>query len=74
MDRQMIADHLELAERHVSQGALHLEKQRQIIATLIEGGHDVRQAKDLLSVLEETQALHVADRDRLRKLNRQPKS
>jgi hypothetical protein len=38
-----------------------------MIATLDEGGHDVRAAKLFLRRLEATHAKHVADRDRLSK-------
>ena len=39
--------------------------QRQMIATLDEGGHDVKAARMFLRRLETKQAKHVADRDRL---------
>jgi len=59
-------EHLAQAERHVAQGELHLIRQREIIDELERGGHDTASARDLLLKLEETQALHIADRDRIR--------
>ena len=41
--------------------------QRQMIATLDQGGHDVKAAKMFLRRLEATHAKHVADRRRLSK-------
>lgn len=63
----MIADHLKQAERHVADGARHVERQREIVAELEADGHGAaaRQAAALLVQFEEVQALLVADRDRL---------
>ena len=65
MDRQIIAQHLALAERHVAQGRGHIDRQRQRIVELDRDGHDSAQARNILANFERTQALHVADRDRL---------
>ena len=62
----MIIDHLEQAERHVRQGAVHLQNQRALIERLETGGHDTKESRRLLQQFEEMQALHVGDRDRLR--------
>jgi hypothetical protein len=64
----MIAEHLAQAERQVAEGQGHAERQCLIVARLQRGGHDTSDAWRLLSRFEELQALHVADRDRLRKL------
>jgi hypothetical protein len=66
VDRQMIRDHLALAERHVAAGERHIRRQHEIIEALGRGGHSTVAAKDLLAVFERTQRSHVGDRDRLR--------
>jgi hypothetical protein len=38
MNQQMIVDHLAMAERHVPEGATHLERQRHILAELTADG------------------------------------
>jgi hypothetical protein len=67
MDRAMLEAHLAQAERHVAEGERHLTRQREIITELKEHGHDWRAAMDLFHRFEEMQALHIADRDRLRR-------
>jgi hypothetical protein len=44
----------------------HLEHQRRIIAELDRDGHDTAHAKALLDTFEQSYALTVADRNRLR--------
>jgi len=68
MDRQMILDHLEIAERHVSQGILHVERQRQIVAELARDGLPTALSKAILARFEELLAVHIVDRDRLLRL------
>jgi hypothetical protein len=65
-DRRTISAHLEEAERHARQGAIHVANQRNLIADLERGGHDTTDARALLRQFEDLQELHVADRDRLR--------
>jgi hypothetical protein len=65
MDREMIERHLALAESHVQEGQRHIEDQQRILAELERDGHDTTEARRLLSVLEQTQRLHVEDRARL---------
>jgi hypothetical protein len=65
MDRTTISDHLAQAERHVVTGERTLARQRAIVAGLQQDGHDTAQARSLLARFQETQALHIADRDRL---------
>jgi len=67
MDRQMIIDHLELAERHVAEGAARVGRQRQLVTELVCDDLPSRQSKELLKTLEEALAMHIADRDRLLK-------
>ena len=66
IDRALWQEHLAQAERHVTLGETHVAKQRGIVAELERDGHDARIARDLLAELEQMQALHVANRDRLR--------
>ena len=66
-DPAMIRDHLAQAERHAAEGASRVARQREIIQRLVKGGHDATEARELLRQMEETQALHVAGRERLRR-------
>ena len=66
MDETMLRRHLARAERHVAEGEVHLARQRELIRKLERDGHGSRAARRFLRSLEETQALHVADRDRVR--------
>ena len=59
MDRAMIQRHLTEAERHVSLGAEHIERQREIITELDRDGHDSDLARQLLRVFEEVEATHI---------------
>ena len=66
MDRLIIELHLAQAERHVIESEHHVARQRELIATMERDGHDTLQARATLAQFEEMQALHRADRDRLR--------
>ena len=67
MDKaEMIRALLAQAEGHVAQGEIHLIQQREIIIKLDAHGCDSKPARELLMRFIELQALHVADRDRLR--------
>jgi len=67
MDREMLQNELEMAERHVLEGEHHVARQREIVAELARDGHNTSKAAILLRTFEDLQAIHVADRDRLRK-------
>lgn len=67
MNNAMVRDHLELARRHVAQSEACVSRQREIVAELERDGHDSAQARQLLTLFEDLQRLHVADRDRLEK-------
>jgi hypothetical protein len=56
---------LQAAEGLVQRMEENIAFQRQMIATLDGGGHDVKAARMFLKRLEAKQAKHVADRDRL---------
>lgn len=70
MDREMNQRHLELAEQHIVQGTAHVERQRELVAKLVADGHKgeiVEEAKELLKQFESMLALHIEDRDRIKK-------
>jgi hypothetical protein len=70
MDREMLEDHLALAEQHITEGEMRLTRQRELVSRLESRGLEAIEARRLLDNFEETQAMHVADRDRiLRKLS-----
>ena len=66
MQLKMLEEHLAQCERHVALGERHLSRQREIIAELDRGCRDSTRARELLVIFGETQAMHVAHRDRLR--------
>ena len=66
MDRAMLAERLVRAECDIVLGESHLARQRGVVAERWRQGLDVSEAIALLTRLEELQAMHVADRDRLR--------
>jgi hypothetical protein len=63
----MLQDRLSAAERHVAEAGRHLANQRELVAYLEREGHDAAEAARLLDQLEEGLAIHIAERDRLRK-------
>ena len=67
MNRDFVERALAQAERHVAEGKVILARQRAAIASSELIGGDVARFKELLSVFEDSQRVHVADRDRLRK-------
>jgi hypothetical protein len=67
MDRQTMLEHLAMAERHVTEGEIHLSRQRALVAEWDRDGHDTADARAILATMLETQRLHVEDRDRMLK-------
>jgi hypothetical protein len=65
MNHTTLERRLQAAEDLVQRMQKNVVFQRQMIATLNEGGHDVKAATMFLRRLEAKQAEHVADRDRL---------
>jgi len=63
----MLRDRLAAAERHVAEVERHLANQRELVAQLERDGRDTAHAKQLLEQFEEVLAIHVAERDRLRR-------
>ena len=64
----VLREHLERAQRYVTEGRLHVQRQRAVIRGLESGGYDSREARWLLSTIEDLLQMHVRDRDRLREL------
>jgi hypothetical protein len=67
MDGELLERGLAEAEQRVAKAERHLANQLEFVARLERDGCDPSQAMHLLQHFEELQALHVADRDRLRK-------
>ena len=65
MDIPTLERRLQAAEGLLQRMEENIAFQRQMIATLDGGGHDVKAARMFLKRLEGKQAKHVADRDRL---------
>ena len=65
MKRQMIVEHLQLAERHVAAGEKIISRQKALIMELERDSHDTATAKQLLVQFVELQAMHEADVARL---------
>jgi hypothetical protein len=65
MDRALLLERLAQAERHISQGELHLAKQELLITELERRGEDATLPRDHLNTLRETQALHIEGRTRI---------
>jgi hypothetical protein len=68
MDVAMIRNHLELACQHIVQGDRRIERQREIVASYMDGSPHAASARNLLKVFEETQTLHMGDRHRLEQM------
>ena len=66
MDEALLRRHLAQAERQVAEGEGRLAQHRALIRKLKRDGNGTRAARLFFRSLEEIQALHVADRDRIR--------
>ena len=67
MDRNLIIDHLFQAERHIREGMINIERQRQVIRDLERDGQDTRLSRSLLKQFEDLLAMHVSDRHQILK-------
>jgi hypothetical protein len=67
MDRELLEKGLAKAEQCVAAAERHLANQLEFVARLERDGHDPSQAMQMLQQFQKLQALHIADRDRLRK-------
>ena len=65
MDPETLRRHLAQANEHVAQGERLIAEQRERIRLFALRGNDTSRAEELLRLFEDTQAHHVADRDRL---------
>ena len=52
-------------EAHIAKGHERIAQQHEFIAELDREGHDTAPAKDMLASFERTQAMHIANRDRI---------
>jgi len=67
MERATVLRSLKLAEWHIAAGQRDIARQRALITRIASVGHDTTVAERLLRTLEESQRLHFADRNRLRR-------
>jgi hypothetical protein len=69
MDHATLQARLAEAERHVAESKQRIVRQREVLRELERDAHAdaAARARELLAKFEETLALHIADRDRLRK-------
>jgi hypothetical protein len=69
MDRHLMLQHLARAEAHVREGERHIAEQQSRIDALERDGHSAAaaQARELMRTLLDSQTLHVANRDRMRR-------
>jgi hypothetical protein len=65
MPSAQLLKELQEAERYVAEGEDNLRRQRQLISEMELGGHDASVAKDMLTLFERVQVVHVVTRDRL---------
>jgi hypothetical protein len=65
MDREMLQRHLAQAEQHIETGRKHIARQHEIITELERDGHETTMARALLDQFEQSQAIHIADRERI---------
>jgi hypothetical protein len=63
VDKVLLHAHLKLAKRHVAEGLRTIE--RHLLAELERDGHDTTMARQLLTLFQQVEAMHKADRDRL---------
>ncbi len=66
MDRELLEKSLAEAERHAAETERHVANQLEFVARLERDGRDPSQALRLLQQFEELQAIHIAERNRLR--------
>ena len=69
MDHATLQAHLAQTERHVAEAEQRIVRQREILRELERDAHAdaAARARELLAKFEETLALYIADRDRLRR-------
>jgi hypothetical protein len=67
MDRETLEGHLQEAEARVASRDRRVANQRRLVARLERDGLDTSEARTLLTELEESRKLDIADRDRLQR-------
>jgi hypothetical protein len=67
MDRELLEKSLAEAERRIPEAERHVANQLEFVERLERDGRDPSQALQLLQQFEEVLAIHMADRDRLRR-------
>jgi hypothetical protein len=67
VDRVIWQEHLAQAERHVVEAEKRVARQREIVADLERNGHRATAARGLLAAFERLLAMHLADRERIRR-------
>ncbi|PPQ34243.1 hypothetical protein [Rhodopila globiformis] len=67
MNREMLRQRLAQAGEHIVLGEHHIVRQQEIVAELERDGHDTAQARRILAIFKETQVVHIAVRDQLRR-------
>ena len=67
MDLELLAARLVQAEERVVEGAKYIAEQSAFVATLERNVGDTTTARHLLAHFEAMQAMHVAERDRLKR-------
>jgi hypothetical protein len=67
MDRAVWQEHLAQTEWHIVEAEKRVARQREIVAELERDGHRATAARGLLAAFERLLAMHLADRQRLRR-------
>jgi hypothetical protein len=67
MKNDALLQRLAQAEEHILQGERHIRRQRRIIAEFRVRSRDATLVNELLDGFNETQAMHIAERDRLQR-------
>ena len=67
MDRKLLEDRLSAVERQLVEVGRNVANQRELVSQLEREGHDTDSATRQLEQLVEVLAMHIADRDRIRK-------
>jgi hypothetical protein len=60
-------EELEQAEKRVEEGLQRVLRQRKLVVTLQQDGHNTQQARELLRLFEEAFAVFVRSRDSIRR-------
>jgi hypothetical protein len=67
MDRAILEDHLAATERQLAEAERNVAHQRELVAQRMRDGQDTTQTTRLLKQFEEVLAVHIAERNRLRR-------